>query len=113
MASEIFKFESVDGDGRRQTTTMTTTDDGPLVYYKLTLWAFGSGELINLVMPEYPMLYTKFQGYQPLGSEEGDFLKVFTVYGPGSHLVMWPGTLNIFSFQYPLEAQYEIWLQSA
>ena len=41
LASEIFKFESVDnddGDGRR-------TDDGPLVYYKLTLWAFGSGEL--------------------------------------------------------------------
>ena len=31
-ASEIFKFESVD-------------DDGPLVYYKLTLWAFGWGEL--------------------------------------------------------------------
>ena len=23
----------------------TTTDEGPLVYYKLTLWAFGSGEL--------------------------------------------------------------------
>ena len=38
MASEIFKFESVD-DGRWQ------TDDWPLVYYKLTLWAFGSGEL--------------------------------------------------------------------
>ena len=37
LASEIFKFESVD-NGRR-------TDDGPLVYYKLTLWAFGSGEL--------------------------------------------------------------------
>ena len=33
MASEIFKFESV------------ADDDGPLVYYKLTLWAFGSGEL--------------------------------------------------------------------
>ena len=32
MASEIFKFESVD-------------DNGPLVYYKLILWAFGSGEL--------------------------------------------------------------------
>ena len=30
-----------DDDGRRQ----TTTDGGPLVYYKLTLWAFGSGEL--------------------------------------------------------------------
>ena len=41
MASEIFKFESVDDDddGRRR------TDDGPLVYYKLTLRAFGSGEL--------------------------------------------------------------------
>ena len=34
----IFKFESVD-DGRRR------TDNGPLVYYKLTLWNFGSGEL--------------------------------------------------------------------
>ena len=41
MASEIFKFESVDDDddGRRP------MDDGPLVYYKLPLWAFGSGEL--------------------------------------------------------------------
>ena len=29
---------TTDDDGRR-------TDDGPLVYYKLTLWAFGSGEL--------------------------------------------------------------------
>ena len=28
-----------DDDDRRR------TDDGPLVYYKLTLWAFGSGEL--------------------------------------------------------------------
>ena len=28
LALEIFKFESVDDDGRR-------TDDGPLVYYKL------------------------------------------------------------------------------
>ena len=34
-------FESVDEDGRGQ------TDDGPLLYYKLTLWAFGSGELIK------------------------------------------------------------------
>ena len=32
LASEIFKFESVD-------------DDGPLVFYKLTLSAFGSSEL--------------------------------------------------------------------
>ena len=36
MASEKMSFENV--DGRR-------TDNGPLVYYKLTLWAFGSGEL--------------------------------------------------------------------
>ena len=40
LASEIFKFKSVDDDdnGGRM-------DDGPSVYYKLTLWAFGSGEL--------------------------------------------------------------------
>ena len=30
MVSEIFKFESVDDDDERM-------DDGPLVYYKLTL----------------------------------------------------------------------------
>ena len=30
-----------DDDGRR-------TDDGPLVYYKLILWAFGSGELTKI-----------------------------------------------------------------
>ena len=31
--------------GRRTTYDGRRTDDGPLVYYKLTLWAFGSGEL--------------------------------------------------------------------
>ena len=35
VASEIFKFESVDKDD----------NDGPLVYYMLTLRAFGSSEL--------------------------------------------------------------------
>ena len=40
LASEIFEFESVDNGRRRR-----RTDDGPLVYYKLTMWAFGSGEL--------------------------------------------------------------------
>ena len=40
MASEIFKFEIVDDRRRRR-----RIDDGPLVYYKLTLWAFGLSEL--------------------------------------------------------------------
>ena len=44
LASEIFKFESVD-DGRMDARRWT--DDGPVVYYKLTLWAFGSSELKN------------------------------------------------------------------
>ena len=43
------KVWTTEDDGRRQTTTDDddgwTTDDGPLVYYKLTLWAFGSGKL--------------------------------------------------------------------
>ena len=33
--------------GRRTTDDGRRMDDGPLVYYKLTLWAFGSGELIK------------------------------------------------------------------
>ena len=39
--SSLKVWTTTDGrtDGRRR------TDDGPLVYYKLTLWAFGSGEL--------------------------------------------------------------------
>ena len=43
LASEIFKFESMD-DGR---------DSGPLAYYKLTLWAFGSCELIKYDLTSY------------------------------------------------------------
>ena len=43
------KVWTTDDDGRRRTPTdddgRRRTDDGPLVYYKLTLWAFGSGEL--------------------------------------------------------------------
>ena len=41
LVLEIFLFEGVD-DGWRT----TNTDDGALRYSKLTLWAFGSGELI-------------------------------------------------------------------
>ena len=32
------------------------------------------------------MLHTKFRGYRPAGSGEEDFLRVFTIYGRGSHL---------------------------
>ena len=32
------------------------------------------------------MLHTKFQGHQPFGSGEEDFLKLFTIYGHGGHL---------------------------
>ena len=32
------------------------------------------------------MLHTKFRGNQPAGSEEEDFLGVFTIYGHGGHL---------------------------
>ena len=31
-------------------TTTNQTDGGPLVYYKLTLWAFGSGELNKIIV---------------------------------------------------------------
>ena len=38
----------------------TTTDDGALLYYKLTLWAFGSGELKqNLVVVQTIIFYSK------------------------------------------------------
>ena len=31
------------------------------------------------------LLHTKFQGHGSIGSGEEDFLKVFTIYGHGSH----------------------------
>ena len=41
-----FRYIQVWKCGRRRTDgRWRRTDDGPLVYYKLTLWAFGSGEL--------------------------------------------------------------------
>ena len=32
------------------------------------------------------MLHTKFRGNRPAGSGKEDFLRVFTIYGSGSHL---------------------------
>ena len=40
------------------------------------------------------MQYTKFQVHRRIGSEEGDFLKIFTIYGPGSHLGHVTGTYD-------------------
>ena len=40
----------------------------------------------NLIVLEYPKLYTKFQDHRLLGSEEGFFFQIFTIYEPGSHL---------------------------
>ena len=75
--------------------------------YKLTLWAFSSGELImdqiwpcskigqgqprviiwtNYDRPESPMLHTERQGHWPFRSGEEDFWRVFTIYMRGGHL---------------------------
>ena len=56
----------------------------------------GQGQLrviiwINLVVPEYPMLYTKFQGHWFWRRR---FLNVFTIYGRGSHLCHVPGSFE-------------------
>ena len=40
----------------------------------------------NLIVLEYPKLYTKFQDHRPLGSEERFCFRIFTIYEPGSHL---------------------------
>ena len=47
------------------------------------------------------MLHTKFHGNRPAGSGE-DFLKVFTIYGHGSHLGhVTSNTLTNFHFLVP------------
>ena len=42
---------------------LTTDDNGPIVYYKVTLWAFGSGEIKSRSsnLPIIPYMLTKFQ----------------------------------------------------
>ena len=53
---------------------------------------------INLVELESPMLHAKFQDHRTYGSGER-FLKVFTIYGHGSHLghVAWTIYINFRS----------------
>ena len=67
----------------------------------------------NKVVLEYPMLHTNFQGHPLFGSREEDFFKVFTMYGHGAILVMWPGRFEQTFIPLPMEAPQQIWLQSA
>ena len=67
----------------------------------------------HLVVLEYSMLRTKFQGHQPFGSLEEDFKGFY-------HLWAWRPSwscdlnyLNKLSFPYSKEAPHKIWLQSA
>ena len=45
------------------------------------------------------MLHAKFQDHRTSGSEEEDFLKVFTIYGHGGHIghVTWTIYINFYS----------------
>ena len=45
----------------------------------------------NFVGSEYPTLNTKFQGHQPVGSGEEDFLSYM---GMAAILVIWPGAFE-------------------
>ena len=45
----------------------------------------------NLVVLEHPMMHTKFQCHQPLGSREEDFLRFLPYMVMAAILVMWPG----------------------
>ena len=46
---------------------------------------------MNLVLLEYPMLHTNFQGHQPFGSSEEDFLRFLPYMSMVAILVMGPG----------------------
>ena len=48
----------------------------------------------NLVILEYPMLFTKFQGHRQFRSREEDFLRFKTYMGMAVILVMWPGSFE-------------------
>ena len=48
----------------------------------------------NLVVLEHPMLHTKFQGHQPFGSGEEDFLRFSPYMCIEAILVKWPGPVK-------------------
>ena len=68
--SSLKVWRTTDGRQRR-------TDDGPLVYYKLTLWAFGSGDLIKANPPGY--LWSKYECFLMSGCWEIPHLRNFNV----------------------------------
>ena len=53
------------------------------------------------------MLYAKFQDHRTSGSGEEDFLKVFTIYGHGSHLGHVTCTISI-NFRSPFRRRLHI-----
>ena len=56
------------------------------------------------------MLRTKPQGHWPFGSGEEDFWRVFTIWAWKPAWSCDPDPANKFSFPYPTETPYEIWL---
>ena len=59
------------------------------------------------------MLHTKFRGNLPAGTREEIFLKVFTIYGHGGHLVYDQHHINNFSFTSTYKLTYKICLERA
>ena len=48
----------------------------------------------NLIVPEYPKRYTKFQDHPLLGSEEDSFSRFLPYMSLEAILAMWPGTFE-------------------
>ena len=59
------------------------------------------------------MLHTKFQGHQPYGPGEEDFLRLLPYMGMAAILSYDLDHLNKLLFLFPIDAPYEIWLESA
>ena len=60
------------------------------------------------------MLHTKFRGNRLAGSEEEDFLRVFTIYGHGGHLGHGTSIMSSdFHFLVPKSFHKKIWFRLA
>ena len=56
------------------------------------------------------MLHTKFEGHQPIGFREEDFLRFYHIWAWRPSWSCDQVHFNILSFPHPTEAPYEIWL---